>query len=130
MTPALRLALSLVLSLLLWLPTIPAALAASDDPTTIALRYLVALLASRVGVGLVFRVIRGYANGVLAAEQEQLATQLAEQQATEQAEQAAAEEAEFGRRRDDVVNDPSQVATDVMDGVMATVDHDAAALVH
>ena len=132
MTPALRLALSLVVSLLLWLPTIPSALAAHDAPTTIALRYLVALVISRVGVGLVFRVVHGYAAGVLAAEQAQLDAERAEQQAAEQAqaEQDAAEQAEFGRRRDDVVDGPSQAQTDVMDKVMADVEHDAAALVH
>ncbi len=37
MTPALRLACSLLLSLLLWLPTIPTALATSEDPARIAL---------------------------------------------------------------------------------------------
>ena len=68
MTPALRLSVSLVLSLLLWLPTVPSALAASEDPAMIALRYLVALLISRVGVGLVFRVVSGYAGDVLAEE--------------------------------------------------------------
>ena len=60
MTPALRLAFSLVLSLLVWLPTVPGALASSEDPARIAVRYLIALVISRLGVGLVFRVINGY----------------------------------------------------------------------
>ena len=60
MTPALRLALSLVVSLLVWLPTIPSALAHSEDPARIALRYLVALLVARIGVGIVFRIINAY----------------------------------------------------------------------
>ncbi len=60
MTPALRLACSLLLSLLLWLPTIPTALATSEDPARIALRYLLSLVIARVGVGLVFRLVGGY----------------------------------------------------------------------
>lgn len=60
MTPALRLAFSLVVSLLVWLPTIPSALTHSEDPARIALRYLVALLVSRIGVGIVFRIINAY----------------------------------------------------------------------
>jgi hypothetical protein len=59
-TPALRLAFSLVLSLLVWLPTVPGALATSEDPARIAVRYLVALVISRLGVGLVFRIVNGY----------------------------------------------------------------------
>ena len=70
MTPALRLSFSLVLSLLLWLPTVPSALAASEDPAMIALRYLVALVISRIGVGMVFRVVSGYAGEVLLATEE------------------------------------------------------------
>lgn len=61
MTPALRLAISLVLSLLLWLPTVAGALAASEDPAWIAGRYLLSLLVARLGVGLVFRIVNGYA---------------------------------------------------------------------
>lgn len=90
MTPALRLALSLVVSLLLWLPTIPAALAMHDSPETIALRYLLALIVARIGVGVVFRVVRGYAKQVLAAEAESVAES-----------QEDDDDATFGRRQED-----------------------------
>lgn len=71
MTPALRLAISLVLSLLLWLPTVAGALAASEDPAWIAGRYLLSLLVARLGVGLVFRIINGYAVDLPDVEQPQ-----------------------------------------------------------
>lgn len=61
MIPALRLSLSLVASLLLWLPTVPAALRANEEPAIIAAYYLAALLVSRLGVGLVFRIVTAYA---------------------------------------------------------------------
>ncbi len=60
MTAALRLAFSLVASLLMWLPTVPAALEANEDPARLAGRYLLALLIARIGVGLVFRVVGSY----------------------------------------------------------------------
>lgn len=91
MSPALRLACSLVASLLLWLPTVPAALEVHEDPARIALRYLGCLLVSRIGVGLLFRIVNGYA------------ATAADQQADEPAD--AADEAgtvlPFGRRRED-----------------------------
>lgn len=92
MTPALRLALSLVLSLLVWLPTIPGALAAHEDPARIAGRYLLALVLSRIGVGLVFRVIHGYAADIVDEEED------AEARGPDL---VANEESMFGRRSED-----------------------------
>lgn len=66
MTAAIRLALTLVASLLLWLPMIPAALAGNESPESIALRYLLALVVARAGVGILIRVIGAYATPVLA----------------------------------------------------------------
>jgi hypothetical protein len=90
-TPALRLALSLVVSLLLWLPTIPTSLAMHDPPETIALRYLLALIVSRVGVGVVFRVVRMYAAGVVHDDEDPAAD----------TEQEPSVEVPLGRRRED-----------------------------
>jgi len=89
-TAALRLAFSLVLSLLLWLPTVPSALANAEDPSRIAIRYLLSLVVARAGVGLVFRLINAYtADEVVEdepeAEPEDLATP-------------------FGRRRNDAAD--------------------------
>ena len=92
MTPALRLAISLVLSLLLWLPTIPGALVAHEDPARIAARYLLALILSRIGVGLVFRVINAYASQIPDDEDE------TEPEANDEPTEA---ELLFGRRQDD-----------------------------
>ena len=92
MTPALRLAISLLLSLLLWLPTIPGALAGSQDPSWLAGRYLLSLLVARIGVGMVFRVIAGFATAVAAGETE------AEADALEPEES----EPLFGRRQADL----------------------------
>ena len=93
MTPALRLAISLVLSLLLWLPTVPGALTASEDPARIAGRYLLSLLVARIGVGLVFRVISSFSAAAAAANQPEA-----------DEEQTVAEDTEmlFGRRRSDL----------------------------
>lgn len=111
MTSALRLALSLVVSLLLWVPTLPTALAMHDAPEMIALRYLLALIVARFGVGLVFRVIRGYASQVLAADD------AADASATE-----ADGDDDFGRRRDDVANE-EQMLDDALEEA-----HEAAVL--
>ena len=94
MTPAFRLSISLVASLLLWVPTVPGAIASQEDPAHIALRYLLALVVSRVGVGLFFRVINAYA----AAHEAALAAEAAEN------EPVAEDDADpaFGRRREDV----------------------------
>lgn len=118
MTPALRLSLSLVISLLLWMPTLPSALALHDAPETIALRYLLALVVARIGVGLVFRVIRGYAEQVLAAHEAAAAAAAAE---TDAKAVADAEE-EFGRRRDDLANE-EQMLDDALEDA-----HEAAVL--
>lgn len=98
MTPALRLALSLVLSLLMWLPTIPSALRVQDQPEMIALRYLLALVVARVCVGLAFRVIRGYAAAVLADDED-------EAPESEPAEADDGQSPALGRRHDDVTAD-------------------------
>jgi hypothetical protein len=90
-TPALRLAISLVLSLLLWLPTIPGALAASEDPAWMAGRYLLSLLVARFGVGMVFRVIATFA----------AASATDEAEAEDEAPEPDDVELLFGRRRSD-----------------------------
>ena len=118
MTPALRLALSLLVSLLLWVPTLPTALAMHDAPEMIALRYLLALIVARFGVGLVFRVIRGYARQVLAAHDAAAAAAAAETEAKA----VADAEAEFGRRRDDVASE-EQMLDDALEEA-----HEAAVL--
>ena len=61
MNPGIRLSLSLVASLLMWLPTVPGALAAGMAPEMIAGRYLLALVVARIGVGMLSRIISGYA---------------------------------------------------------------------
>lgn len=104
MTPALRLAVSLVLSLLMWLPTIPGAMAASEDPAWIAGRYLLSLLIARIGVGLVFRIITGYA-AAIAAEQA-----AAEAEENEPAQDDT--EMLFGRRRSDLDEQTEEEALD------------------
>lgn len=105
MTPALRLAFSLVLSLLLWLPTVPGALTANEDPARIAIRYLLALIVSRIGVGLVFRIVNGYAAQVEAVEEE----------SPDAVEEPSEAEMLFGRRREDA-GDP--VADELLDEVL------------
>ena len=95
MIAPLRLAISLVLSLLMWLPTVPGALAANEDPARLGGRYLLALLVARVGVGLVFGIVKAYATPpAVAAEPE------------EAAEQPATEPAPPARRREDPVPTP------------------------
>ena len=94
MTPALRLAVSLVLSLLLWLPTIPGALAASVDPAWIAGRYLLSLLVARIGVGIVFRIIASFA------------AEAVEEEAEEDVPAADDTELLFGRRQSDFDEPP------------------------
>ena len=101
MSPALRLACSLVLSLLLWLPTLPSAMNAGDAPEMIALRYLLALVVSRIGVGLVFRIVNGYAAAAAEADVEQDTD-------GDEPEQAAPV---YGRRADDWV-DPDAERTE------------------
>ena len=118
MTPALRLALSLVVSLLLWVPTLPTALAVHDAPETIALRYLLSLIVARFGVGLAFRVVRGYATQVLAAHDIAAAAAAAETEAKA----AADAEEEFSRRRDDLPNE-EQMLDDALEEA-----HEAAVL--
>lgn len=125
MTSALRLAISLVLSLVLWLFTLPAALAADAGPEEIALRYLVALLVARVGVGIVFRIVHGYAAQVLAeaAEQEQ------EEADAAAAEAAEDEDAPYGRRRTDWQPPEAELSDQqLLDGALDDA-HDAATLV-
>jgi hypothetical protein len=98
-SPALRLSFSLVASLLLWVPTVPGAIAAHEDPARIALSYLLALVVSLVGVGLVFRIISAYAAAHEAAAHAQ--AEAAAQATLDAAQATASEEATFGRRRDD-----------------------------
>lgn len=106
MTAALRLAISLVLSLLMWLPTVPGALTANEDPARLGMRYLLALLVARVGVGIVFRIVSSYATPEPDAEEE----------VKEELPAAAPPEGDQyspdspGRRRDDV--NPVAEATD------------------
>jgi hypothetical protein len=106
-TPALRLALSLIASLLLWVPTVPGALEANEDPATIAFRYLIALLVSRIGFGVLFRIINSYAAGLRAADEA-----AAEKALDEAIEAAAKTVGPVGRRRDDHENQAEQNASE------------------
>jgi hypothetical protein len=106
-TPALRLALSLLASLVLWVPTLPAALEANVDPATIALRYLLALLVSRIGFGILFRIINGFAAGIRAADEA-----AAEKALDEAIEAAANSVSPVGRRREDLVEQSGVPATE------------------
>ena len=101
MTPALRFSFSLVLSLLLWLPTVPSALSSNVDPAMIAVRYLVALIVARLGVGLVFRLVGGYAGDVLAEEPD--AEDESEQTHVFAGSAAVEDPAATGRRREDQI---------------------------
>jgi len=94
-TAALRLALSLLGSLLLWVPTLPGALAGGEDPAGIAVRYLVCLLAARLGVGILFRVVTGYAGDLDDAHAEGSDPSEADEPGEEP------ETLPYGRRRDD-----------------------------
>lgn len=117
MTPALRLAISLVASLLLWLPTVPGAIASHEDPARIALHYLLALVVSRFGVGMVFRIVNSYAPPESDDEaDETLASGEADDPATEIP-------APPGRRRDDLVTQPTsdeELLDDALDEVSET----------
>ena len=118
MTPALKLAFSLVLSLLLWLPTVPSALANSEDPYRIALRYLIALLVSRVGVGLFFRIVGGFIVEEPEPEPEEQADPHAQ----------AGDELGYGRRREDDFDMPLPREEDLLDEALEEAA-DSAALV-
>ena len=121
MTAPLRLAASLVVSLLMWLPTVPAALTNSEDPARLGGRYLVALLIARVGVGIVFRIINAYKPAE--AEDE-------EPEAHDEAPPVTDERAAVGRRRDDLSPAPAE-ATDqeLLDEALHDVE-ESAALAH
>lgn len=123
MSSALRLAISLVLSLLLWLCMLPAALTANAAPEEIALRYLAALLLARVGVGIVFRIVSGYATQVLAAAETDRSSEPASAEAADE------EIAPYGRRRTDH-RPPEADLTDeqLLDEALDDA-HDAATLV-
>lgn len=111
MTPALRLAISLVLSLLVWLPTIPGALVAHEDPARIAGRYLLGLVLSRIGVGLVFRVINGYAADIPDEDEDAEEADLDEM---------IDDEVLFGRRSDDATAHEDGAAS-MLDDALADV---------
>lgn len=123
MTPAVRLSFSLVLSLLLWLPTVPAALGADNDPATIALRYLVALLIARVGVGLLFRVVGAYAGDVWSDD----AADEGGPEATDGA-GLADDQTNPGRRHNDDMDLNVPEAEDMLDDALDEV-HDTTAMV-
>ena len=108
MTPALRLAISLVLSLLLWLPTVPGALTASEDPAWIAGRYLLSLLVARLGVGLVFRIISGYAVDLTDDEE----------QAPEAPAESDSADVMFGRRSVDAYEQPAPSEEQALDDAL------------
>ena len=103
MSPALRLSFSLVASLLLWVPTVPGAIAAHEDPARIALSYLLALVVSLVGVGLVFRIISAYAavHEAAALAEAEAEAAAAAKAAADLADATAHDEPAFGRRRED-----------------------------
>lgn len=120
MTSALRLAISLVLSLVLWLLTLPAALAMDAGPEEIAVRYLVALLISRLGVGLVFRIVNGYAAANHVEE---------EAPEPEPAEDDPVDDAPYGRRRTDYTPPEADLSDEqLLDGALEQA-HESATLV-
>jgi flagellar biosynthesis/type III secretory pathway M-ring protein FliF/YscJ len=119
-TPALRLAASLVVSLLMWLPTVPAALTAHEDPSRLAGRYLLALLVARIGVGIVFRIVKAYAPPEVDAEDEQDAPPPVVD------DERPGEPVPFGRRRND---DASPTEEALLDEALDDVE-DTAALAH
>ena len=116
MTPALRLSFSLVLSLLVWLPTIPSALANAEDPARIAVRYLIALLVSRVGVGIVFRIVNAY--HVEPEPQPEPEAELDE----------AVQFDAYGRRREDFAEEPT--AEDLLDEALEDAADQQTAMVN
>jgi hypothetical protein len=61
MNPAARLSVSLLLGLVLWLPTLSASLRGDLDLSAAATRYLLAFLLARVAVGGVVKLLEGYA---------------------------------------------------------------------
>lgn len=120
MTAALRLAASLVLSLLMWLPTVPAALTNFEDPARLAGRYLLALLIARIGVGIVFRIIKAYTPPEVEAEDEE--------PAEEDQQPAAYDTTPFGRRREDAYATPEPTDQELLDEALDDVE-DTTALV-
>ena len=116
MTAPLKLATSLVLSLLMWLPTIPGALTAHEDPARIAGRYLLALLIARIGVGVVFRVIAAYAVPEAVEEPE------------EEVEEApvADDSSPYVRRRDDLIEPEAASDQELFDEALDEVEDTAA----
>jgi hypothetical protein len=61
MNPSARLSISLLLALVLWLPTLSASLRGDVDLSVAAVRYLLAFLLARVAVGGVAKLLEGYA---------------------------------------------------------------------
>ena len=121
MTSALRLAISLVLSLVLWLLSLPAALAMDAGPEEIAVRYLIALLISRLGVGLVFRIVNGYATANHVEEE------VPEPEAAEP--EDAVDDAPYGRRRTDYTPPEADLSDEqLLDGALEEA-HESATLV-
>ena len=118
MTPALRLACTLVLSLLVWLPTVPAALAQAEDPARIALRYLIGLIVCRIGVGLVFRVVNGYVVDEVVDEPE-----------PEPVPDPLDGNTAFGRRHDDLGGEYDVTAEELLDDALEDVAADHTAMV-
>jgi hypothetical protein len=82
----------------MWLFTLPSALEMDEGPEFIALRYLAALVVARLGVGLVFRIVRGYAAPILAEGG-------ADEETDADDEAAATEPTSFDRRRTDQLSD-------------------------
>lgn len=106
----------------MWLPTVPAALTHSEDPARLAGRYLLALLIARIGVGIVFRIVKAYTPEDADDEEpevEDIAPPV-----------AADDGAAFGRRREDLTPFPHE-ATDqeLLDEALDDVE-DTAALAH
>lgn len=120
MTAPLRLAASLVVSLLMWLPTVPAALTNSEDPARLGARYLLALLVARIGVGIVFRIVNAYTPPD--TEDEELEPE-AEAQPPAYDDGPA-----FGRRREDAFAAPEATDQELLDEALNDVE-DTTALV-
>ena len=61
MNPAARLSVSLLVALLLWLPSLAATLRGELALPTAAGRYLLGFVLARLGIGLLARLVEGYA---------------------------------------------------------------------
>ena len=61
MNPAARLSISLLVGLVLWLPTLRASMSGDIDLPEAAIRYLVAFTFARIAIGFLARLVTTYA---------------------------------------------------------------------